>query len=177
MKIRSGFVTNSSSSSFILQFKEIPKTIEDIRSIFFSDSKLEDKIGYFEWEEDRFEVKSLCRTILHDLKNPLTFDEVYEQEDLAHEIQDFHDWVFEKTGLDMSVLWREQRATGDESYINDLENKFDEEMKEKVVSRFKVHGLDVNKKFFVLEYEDKGDEAILEYGHILEQKGLRVSRH
>jgi hypothetical protein len=40
MKKRLGFVSNSSSSSFILAFKEKPETIEDLRLLLFPDNEL-----------------------------------------------------------------------------------------------------------------------------------------
>ena len=39
-KIRNGFVTNSSSSSFIVAFNEIPKTIMDVRRELFDDNQM-----------------------------------------------------------------------------------------------------------------------------------------
>jgi len=37
MKIRSGFVSNSSSSSFIVYFKEVPKSKEELKKLLFGD--------------------------------------------------------------------------------------------------------------------------------------------
>ena len=42
MKIRNGFVSNSSSSSFLVALPDDPKNVEDIRRMFFPDQKLYD---------------------------------------------------------------------------------------------------------------------------------------
>jgi hypothetical protein len=39
MKIRIGFVSNSSSSSFIVAFRNKPKTVEEIKKLMFGDRR------------------------------------------------------------------------------------------------------------------------------------------
>jgi DNA-binding ferritin-like protein (Dps family) len=52
MKIRNGFVSNSSSSSFLVAFASKPKSIEELRKLMFGDEKI---LSYPSWDTGREE--------------------------------------------------------------------------------------------------------------------------
>jgi len=64
MKTRSGFVSNSSSSSFIVGFKTIPKDVEEMQRLLFGTLK-KTKDGW----DNRMNTKSLAKKVFKDNKN------------------------------------------------------------------------------------------------------------
>jgi len=67
MKIRSGFVSNSSSSSFIVTFDKEIKNEKELRELLFGDEKIIRMYGY---EAD---AKKLAETIFWDMKGQEPF--------------------------------------------------------------------------------------------------------
>jgi len=60
MKIRSGFVSNSSSSSFIVSFKKVPENKNELRNLLFD----KDQTMYQE-----FPIDKVIDTIWHNMEN------------------------------------------------------------------------------------------------------------
>lgn len=63
MKIRNGFVSNSSSSSFLVAFKKRPRTVQDVRDVLFPDGQSE--LHYY---DNWMKVEEVCKTVLSDIK-------------------------------------------------------------------------------------------------------------
>jgi hypothetical protein len=62
MKIRSGFVSNSSSSSFLVIFPREPKNEEDVKNMLFNrDQSL---YGYY---DDFFPIEQVAKTVWNDI--------------------------------------------------------------------------------------------------------------
>ena len=72
MKIRNGFVSNSSSSSFILMFNEIPKTKEELKTILFNDNTVFLNTMY---SDEAIPIDMVINKIFNDIKKNIIYDE------------------------------------------------------------------------------------------------------
>lgn len=80
MKIRNGFVSNSSSSSFVLAFKKRPKTAADIREEIFG-TETEYPNPYSHNDVTSFPVDPICEFLFASLKfTPLKIRKMMEDE-------------------------------------------------------------------------------------------------
>ncbi len=59
MKIRNGFVSNSSSSSFIVAFPHKPEDIEDLKKMLFNDKTSH----YYDFREESYDVYAIARAV------------------------------------------------------------------------------------------------------------------
>lgn len=64
MKIRHGFVSNSSSSSFIVAFPKEPKSFDDVKEVLFGDSN----IFINPYDDDNFSALEVSDTVFEDIK-------------------------------------------------------------------------------------------------------------
>lgn len=76
MKIRNGFVSNSSSSSFIVAFDRVPKSALELQGMLFGD----EVTFYGSYGEDVYGAAEVAATVYNDLKGqrPLTQKEILE---------------------------------------------------------------------------------------------------
>lgn len=76
MKIRTGFVSNSSSSSFVVAFGTRPKNKAELMLMMFPDGEV-----LLQAYDDHVAVESVVNTVWNDMKDqkPMTFDEVVEE--------------------------------------------------------------------------------------------------
>jgi len=73
MKIRNGFVSNSSSSSFIVCWNKQPKDAEEVKKILFGDKK---KHSYY---DNTFKTIDLSKTIFNET-HQMTDEELYDMQ-------------------------------------------------------------------------------------------------
>lgn len=73
MKIRNGFVSNSSSSSFIVVFDKKPSSVEELQKLLFGDNDVYDGPYSGSWP-----AKEVAEVVWKDLQgqSPLTVDEL-----------------------------------------------------------------------------------------------------
>lgn len=65
MKIRQGFVSNSSSSSFIVKFPRVPNSVDDVREMLFGNTPF---FGN-PYSDDLYPVEKVAKTVFNDIQN------------------------------------------------------------------------------------------------------------
>ena len=170
MKIRNGFVSNSSSSSFIVAFDKTPSTIQEMKEILF---------GNEEWYENPyadllnpagFTTQQVAETVFTDLQR----EQPLSPENLVEEVKNGHfdgyptyDWRLEKdeTMEQSRERWRRHDIKVSQAAKN-LADKFIQDNNGKVF--FKFHYSDNNGTY----------ETALEHGGLFDKlPHLVVSHH
>ena len=67
MKIRNGFVSNSSSSSFIIPIKDIPSSVEDLQEMMFGDASEIDYMYNWDDENVKLETRVMAEIVYKDI--------------------------------------------------------------------------------------------------------------
>jgi hypothetical protein len=103
MKVRSGFVSNSSSSSFVVAFPTIPHNVDDVHTLLFEGETS---------PEPKFTTQDFAATIFNDLSKqlPMTLDKIVEELSSGWFI-DMDDWEKQnprKDGDDWGKYWNKR---------------------------------------------------------------------
>jgi len=157
MKIRNGFVSNSSSSSFVVAFSSIPNSIEEVRKMLFGDAKSISIYGYSISTEDA------AKTVFNDMQEGC----VTEEKKIAEEVGS--GWF--PGHPDHDYNWEDEEAR--EKYYEDCDKKAVE-----VTEEF----LKANKgtNIFIFEYSDNDGQffCVMEHAEIFFRLPyLYISKH
>lgn len=88
MKTRYGFVSNSSSSSFILSLDKKPETVEEMKKLLFGDAEFYDDPYYdadsiyFSNRTAKYPALEVAKTVFDDLKDQTSMDQAKVAEEL-----------------------------------------------------------------------------------------------
>lgn len=168
MKIRSGFVSNSSSSSFIVFFEKLPKDAHELQKLLFGDEKILSS-GY--GGDTRFTTEEAAHVIFRDLQEALE-DGPLDEEALADALHSFDmEGAPEMPPYDSSVTLRTRRRAW---------KKYETEMKEFLKKEAKK----LRKKYeghVALEFEYEDHTAMgsaLEHGDVFRNvPHVTISKH
>jgi hypothetical protein len=156
MKIRNGFVSNSSSSSFILALDKKPETVEELQEMLLKG----DEFLQHPYEDIRYSARQVAEQVFKDLseETPLTEEQVVDEFGRGY-----------IPGVDAFELARQiKREFASEKrdeYDWDLIREIREKEAQKAAENFKKQTPE--KQYFKVEYSDNdGDfHCALEHGN------------
>lgn len=171
MKIRKGFVSNSSSSSFLVAFDKVPESVDELKTMLFDDEETYAN-PWYDPEYDKVEgwpAQKVAETVWEDLQEMKPLNEA----EIVGEINGGHfpnypdpDWSARgETDEERRAFWKQYR---DE--VHAAAQKCYED------HRLKFDGYTV----YVFEYSDNdsGYSSALEHGNLFRKlPHLRISHH
>ena len=161
MKMRSGFVSNSSSSSFVVVLEKKPNSPEELKNVLFEDEKI---ISYYDYSKTTEEVS---QRVFNDIEK---FEK--DSSNLLEKIIDgLDEWGFryEKYKLANGQIDWKKHDEDRECYINEVvipkANTFIEKYK--------------NNFIFCVTYDDCGSEVLYERGNIFKNaiENIIINEH
>jgi hypothetical protein len=193
MKTRNGFVSNSSSSSFVIGFKQKPKSVAEMKRILFGK---DDTVTYY---DESLSTDRIADTVYNDIKNqlPATVKQIDEEirsgwfsgypeisinkefYTLAREFTTKYknlswydpDKLKNKEAKKLAIQIKTISDENEKSREDALKKAFDEYIKEVMP---KLKGLTC----FIVSYSDNSGEAVMEHGGIFDRiPHVRISHH
>ena len=161
MKVRQGFVSNSSSSSFIVALNKKPATVEEMQELLFED----EKVFSHPYQREGYLVEQISQTVFDDIENqtPLTDEQIGEE--LTH------GWLDGSPDMDN---FRDSKG----NYDWDGYEKASNEHAGKVGKEFTEPLKD--KEFYIFHYGDDDGAyfGALEHGDLFEKlPHYRINKH
>lgn len=166
VKVRNGFVTNSSSSSFVVTFDKIPENVGELQQLLFGDKEA---FGVY---DRAFTTETLAKQVFNDLMSQSANDweSIFNEFDCNSE--------YFNGSIDVWDTCRE--------FVNDREkyskclnscHTYNEKVVNDEFDKFRTNNS--NKFTFVFEYGDDTDlGCVLEHGEVFRNlKYIRVNKH
>lgn len=170
MKIRNGFVSNSSSSSFVVAFPEMPTSVEHLKKMMFGDDETFPNPYPYDDRESEYSTMKIAETVYDNI---LT-QKVNDKENI---IEGFGGWLpGAPEGPD--VYNRNDLTQKEKDKIwSDWDKEYDKYQKDTAMAFVKKH-----KDMFIytFEYSDNDGDyfCTLEHGGIFDNlKHVKISRH
>ncbi len=188
MKIRQGFVSNSSSSSFVVAFPREPKSVEDVKEMLFDSEQKMFANPYAEYQHlvergavKGWPVEQIALTVWNDIQDQKSNDKKAMRESVNNGwFEDFEDLpgCYDDWKETMKLDWSKpsDREQIDELYA--FANKENKKRAKKIIERLLEKN--PNASFYVFEYSDNDGDyfCAMEHGDVFEKlDGIRTSYH
>jgi hypothetical protein len=176
MKIRNGFVSNSSSSSFIVSFPREPKSVEDVKNALFSNGT---EYFYSPYGDNKYTVQQVSETVWQDICGQTKNNMTAAAEELSYgsiddyDAPDYDDFRHIKDNNER----REAYDIAKEIYVKKKMKDFFNTRKNKLK---KIDGKEFDEVVYIFEYSDNDGDYFnaLEHGGLFDNlKHIRISKH
>lgn len=178
MKTRQGFVSNSSSSSFVVAFPKKPSSPEELRNMMFTSYQY-----HIKHYDEAVPVETICQTVYQEICDQIASASVEEVEECLRGYYYYYLYdVLQDRGYGRTKIKEEDFDTKEE-FIAAMNKDYEE--KDRRAAKFQkekaLEFIEENRDKFILctEYEDHSIlESIMEHGNIFRNlKYIRVSHH
>jgi hypothetical protein len=166
-KFRNGFVTNSSSSSFIVSFDKVPRTLKEVKKLLFTKDQVAYS-GYYSTE--CFSINDVAERVYQEIETAKSRSEEDLKRDMDGYFDDAPDYCEYTRGLDYKSkeykVAYERFIKDHAEYIDKKYNAFMEKNKDKVV--------------LTLNFSDNNGplESAIEHGDLFNRlPHIKVSHH
>lgn len=173
MKTRHGFVSNSSSSSFVVKFPKVPKSAEDVKNMLFIDQEY----YYSPYDNERWTVEEVANTVWSDICDQEKNNMEKAKEILSGGSYDDEDAPnYYEFSINGNIDW--------DAYNTACDIYADKKMKEFFNNRKlklkKINKEEVDEVFYCFEYSDSDSSyySALEHGNLFQNlEYIKVSNH